>query len=58
MLGDSKWLWPGMATMYEDLCGNCVDEVELSFVRHFISVHLIFLISLHIDLTVFKIVRL
>jgi hypothetical protein len=20
-----------MATMYENLCGNCVDEVELSF---------------------------
>jgi hypothetical protein len=38
ILGDSKWLWPSMATMYENLCGNCVDEVELSFVWHFISI--------------------
>jgi hypothetical protein len=42
ILGDSKWLWPGVAAMYEGLCGSCVDEVELSFVWHFISVHLIF----------------
>jgi hypothetical protein len=40
-----------MATMYEKLCGNCVDEVEVE--RTFD-----FLISLHIDLTVFKIARL
>jgi hypothetical protein len=32
ILGDSGWLWPGMAAMYESLCGNCVDEVELSLV--------------------------
>jgi hypothetical protein len=31
-----------MATMYENLCGNCVGGVELTFVWHFISVHLIF----------------
>jgi hypothetical protein len=28
--------------MDENLCGNCVSGVELSFVRHFICVHLIF----------------
>jgi hypothetical protein len=27
ILGDSKWLWISMATMYENLCGNCVDRV-------------------------------
>jgi hypothetical protein len=42
ILGDSKWLWIIMATMYENLCGNCVGDVELTFVWHFISVHLIF----------------
>jgi hypothetical protein len=34
-----------MATMYENLCGNCVggvQSVQLTFVWHFISVHLIF----------------
>jgi hypothetical protein len=29
---DSKWLWINMATMYENVCGNCVDAVELAFV--------------------------
>jgi hypothetical protein len=43
-----------MATMYENLCGNIVGVVELTFVRHFISVHFIFFIPLHIYLTVFK----
>jgi hypothetical protein len=46
-----------MATTYENLCGNC-GGVELTFVKHFISVHIIFFISLQIDLTIFKIVRL
>jgi predicted amidophosphoribosyltransferase len=28
-LGDSKLLWPSMATVYEGLCGGCVNGVEL-----------------------------
>jgi hypothetical protein len=32
LLGDSKWLWINMATMYANLCGNCVGGVELIFV--------------------------
>jgi hypothetical protein len=32
-----------MATMYENLSGNCVGGVELTFVLHFTSVHLFFL---------------
>jgi hypothetical protein len=47
-----------MATMYENVCDNCVGGVELTFVSHFISVHLIFFIQLHISLTSFKIARL
>jgi hypothetical protein len=31
ILGDSKLLWPSMAIMYENLCGNCVGRVELTF---------------------------
>jgi hypothetical protein len=31
-----------MATMYENLCGSCVGRIELTFVWHFNSVHLIF----------------
>jgi hypothetical protein len=27
ILGDSKWLWVSMATMYENVCGNCVGGV-------------------------------
>jgi hypothetical protein len=23
--GDSKWLWMGMATMYENVCGNSIE---------------------------------
>jgi hypothetical protein len=30
-LGDSKWLWINMATMYETLCGNAVGRTELTF---------------------------
>jgi hypothetical protein len=44
ILGDSKWLWISMATMFENLCGNCLGGVELTFISHFISVHLIFFI--------------
>jgi hypothetical protein len=58
ILGDSKWSWISMATMYENLCGNGVGGVELTFVWHFISVHLIFFIPLHVDLTILKIARL
>jgi hypothetical protein len=32
ILGDSKWLWISMATTYENVCGNCVGRVELTFV--------------------------
>jgi hypothetical protein len=32
VLGDSKCLWISMATMYENICGNCVSGVELTFV--------------------------
>jgi hypothetical protein len=35
-LGDSKWLWLSMATMYENLCGNCVGRIELTFIWQFI----------------------
>jgi hypothetical protein len=35
-----------------------LDGVELTFVWHFISVHLIFFIPVHVDLTIFKIARL
>jgi hypothetical protein len=38
-----------MTTMYENLYGNCVDGVELTFVLHFIGVHLIFLCHCTID---------
>jgi hypothetical protein len=31
ILGDSKRLWPSMAAMYENLSGNCVGRVELTF---------------------------
>jgi hypothetical protein len=31
VLGDSKWLWISMASMYENLCGNCVGRIELTF---------------------------
>jgi hypothetical protein len=37
------WLCINMATMYEHLCGKCASRVELTFVWHFIYVHLIFL---------------
>jgi ribosomal protein S26 len=55
---DSKWLGISMVTIYENLCDNCVGGVELTFVWHFINVHLIFFIPLYIDLTIFKIARL
>jgi hypothetical protein len=58
VLGDSKWLWTSIATMHENPCGNPVGGAELTFVWHFISVHLIFFIPVHIDLTIFKIVPL
>jgi hypothetical protein len=57
VLGDLKLLWIIKATMYENLCGNYVGGVELTFV-YFISVHLMFFIPFRIDLTIFKIVRL
>jgi hypothetical protein len=57
-IGWLKMMWISMATMYENLCGNCVGRVELTFVWHFISVHLIIFIPLHIGLTIFKIARL
>jgi hypothetical protein len=28
--GDKKGLWIGMATMYKNLCGNCVVRTELT----------------------------
>jgi hypothetical protein len=30
-MGDSRWLWINMATMYENLCGNSVGRIELTF---------------------------
>jgi hypothetical protein len=42
-----------MATMYENLCGNCVDEVETFHKRGFD-----FFGSLQNDLIIFKIARL
>jgi hypothetical protein len=33
ILGDSKWLRISMATMYENVCGNCVDRIELAFLH-------------------------
>jgi hypothetical protein len=32
VLGDSKWLWISMASMYENVCGKYVGGVELTFV--------------------------
>jgi hypothetical protein len=29
--GDLKWLWKNMATMYENVCGNSVGRIELTF---------------------------
>jgi hypothetical protein len=31
LLGDSKWLWINMATLYENLCGNSVGRIDLTF---------------------------
>jgi hypothetical protein len=31
LLGDSKWLWINMATVYENLCGNSVGRIDLTF---------------------------
>jgi hypothetical protein len=45
-LEDSQWLWISMANMYENSWGNCVGGVELTFVCHLISVHLIFLYTI------------
>jgi hypothetical protein len=36
ILDDSKWLWISMATIYENLCGNCVVRIELTFLWQFI----------------------
>jgi hypothetical protein len=36
VLGDSKLLLISMATMYENVCGNCVDRIELTFLWQFI----------------------
>jgi hypothetical protein len=36
VLGDSKWSWISMRTMYENLCGNCVGRIELTFFWQFI----------------------
>jgi hypothetical protein len=44
-----------MATMYENLCGNCVGGVEL--INIFMTFHVRafdFFIPLHVDLTIFK----
>jgi hypothetical protein len=51
-----------MATMYENLCGNCVGGVELKFVTFHMRAFDFFIpllvLPLHVDLTIFKIVRL
>jgi hypothetical protein len=44
-----------MATMYENLCGNSVGGVELTFHKRAFD---FFLISLHVDLTILKIALL
>jgi hypothetical protein len=41
-----------MPTMYENLCGNCVSGIELTFHKRAFD----FFISLHVDLTILKIV--
>jgi hypothetical protein len=43
-----------MATMYENLCGNCVGGVELTFHKRALD---FFFIPLQVDLTFFKIAR-
>jgi hypothetical protein len=36
-MSDSKWLWINMATMHDNLYGNCVGGVDLTFhVRAFV----------------------
>jgi hypothetical protein len=40
--------------MYENLCGNCVGGIELTFHKRAFD----FFIPLHIDLIIFKIGRL
>jgi hypothetical protein len=47
-----------MATMYENLCGNCVGGVEVNICMTFHMRAFDFFIPLHIDLTIFKIARL
>jgi hypothetical protein len=37
LLSDSKSLWINMATMYENLYGNCVGGVEMSEFFYFIA---------------------
>jgi hypothetical protein len=49
-LGDSKWLWINMASMYENVCGNSVGGVELTF-QLFHMGAFDFFIPLYIDLT-------
>jgi hypothetical protein len=48
-----------MATMYENLCGNCVGGVELTFFCMTFHMHAFnffhTIVPLHIDLTIFKI---
>jgi hypothetical protein len=36
-MGALKWLWINMATMYENLCGNSVGWIELTFLGQFID---------------------
>jgi hypothetical protein len=36
LLSDSKLLWINMATMYENLYGNCVGGVEMSELTLFV----------------------
>jgi hypothetical protein len=32
IFGDSKLVWIRMATLYENICGNCVGRIELTFI--------------------------
>jgi hypothetical protein len=45
--------------MYENLCGNCVGRIELTFDNGIKKIKCTLMnIALHIDLTIFKIARL
>jgi hypothetical protein len=46
-----------MATMYENLCGNCVGGVRVDNCMTFHRRAFNFFISLHVDLTILKIER-